>query len=270
MAYNLIEIQNQYTKNFFKVLLGIFLVILSLFFLVKLLVEWKSYETAVSSNVITLSGHGEVAATPDIAKVYFTIAKEAKTVKEAQDAVALIEKKALDFLKENNVESKDIQASNASFYPRYKYVQSLMPCNEFGCPPRPGSNVIAGYEASESITVKVRNVDDVGMIMQGLGASGVSDLSGPDFAVESEDALKTEARKKAIDDARVKAEELADDLGVKLGRIANFSETGAYYPMYSAKDAAMSVGSVSSVAPAEIPKGETTVSSDVTITYEIR
>lgn len=270
----MMEIPNQYIKNLCKVAF-VFLSVLSLFFVVKLLTEWRSYSMMGSfeANTITLGGHGEVSAIPDIANIYFTIQKEGKTVKEAQDAVALIEKSALDFLKNNGVAEKDIKTSNSSFNPKYQYVydaKSLMPCNEFGCPPRPGKNVISGYEASESITVKIRKVDDVGAVMQGLGTTGVSDLNGPNFAIDNEDSLKAEARKKAIDDAREKAKVLAKDLGVTLGRIANFSESGNYYPIMYGKAEMMDSAVSSAPAPAVIPKGENTISSDVTITYEIR
>ena len=265
------EIPSQYIKNLYKASLA-FLIILSVFFAVKSLAEIRSYGRMGSgdANTITLSGHGEVQAVPDIANVYFTIRKEGKTVKEAQNAVALIEKASLDFLKANNIAEKDIKTSNASFNPKYEYqYDARVICNEFGCPPRPGKSVVVGYEAHESITVKIRNTDDVGKIMQGLGATGVSDLSGPNFAIDDEDALKAEARKKAIDDARAKAKVLAKDLGVRLGRISSFSESGDYYPvMYSAKS--MAADSVSESLPAEIPKGENTISSEVTITYEIK
>ena len=143
--------KEEYIKNLYRISL-VFLVVLSLFFVVKLLSEFKSYGMMGSSesNTITLSGHGEVQAVPDIANVYFTIRKEGTTVKEAQDAVAVVEKSSLDSLKSNGVEDKDIQAANASFNPKYKYVydtRSLVPCTEFGCPPRSGNNVISCYEA---------------------------------------------------------------------------------------------------------------------------
>jgi uncharacterized protein YggE len=106
--------------------------------------------------------------------------------------------------------------------------------------------------------------------MQGLGTLGVSDLNGPNFSIDNEDALKAQARKEAIDDAQTKAKALAKDLGVSLGRIANFSESGNYpTPMYYAKDARVSSAGLEA-APAQIPKGENTITSDVTITYEIR
>lgn len=265
------EIPDEYKKNLYRASL-VLLIILSLYFVVRSLSEFRSYSMMGSSgaNIITLSGHGEVSAVPDIANVYFTIMKEGKTVKEAQDAVAVVEKNALDFLKESNVADKDVKTSNASFSPKYEYrVSTSQPCFNGYCPQ---NQVITGYQASESITVKVRNTDDVGKIMQGLGTLGVSDLNGPNFAIDNEDALKAEARKEAIDDARTKAKTLAKDLGVNLGRIANFSESGNYpTPMYYAKDAMMesSAGSVAP-APAQLPKGENTITSDVTITYEIR
>lgn len=217
-------------------------------------------------NTIAFSGHGEVTAVPDIASVYFTISKEAKTVKEAQNLVSKIEKKSLDFLKENNILDKDIKTSSSSFYPKYEYqYPDRMPCID--C--RPGKNILTGYEVSESITVKVRNTDDVGKIIEGLGTLGVSDLSGPNFSIDNEEGLKADARKKAIDDAKEKAKILAKDLGVRLGKIVSFNESQDYpMPLYG-KAMMNESAARDSVAPS-LPKGENTISSDVTITYQIR
>jgi uncharacterized protein YggE len=264
------EIPNLYKRNLYFASL-VFLIVLSVYFVIKSLAEYRSYDLSGSKEVstITLSGHGEVTAVPDIANVYFTISKDSKTVKDAQALVAQIEKKSLDFLKENNILEKDIKTSNASFYPKYEYQYGKVVCSEFGCPPNPGKNVIVGYTASESITIKVRNTDDVGKIMQGLGNLGVSNLNGPNFSIDNEDGLKAEARKKAIDDAQEKAKILAKDLGVRLGKITSFNESGNYPgPMYAKTMMLDSVSSES--APAQIPKGENTISSDVSITYQIR
>jgi len=268
------EIPNEYKKNLYRVLLT-FLVILSIYFVSLSLSEFKSYSIMGSSELstITLSGHGEVSAVPDIANVYFTISKEAKTAKEAQTLVAEIEKGSLDFLKENDILIKDIKTANVSLYPKYEYKydnKTMMPCNKFNCSPRPGKSVISGYVASESLTVKVRNTDDVGKIMQGLGTLGVSDLNGPNFTIDNEEGLQAEARKKAIDDAKDKAVVLAKDLDVNLGNIISFNESGNYpMPMFATKGMIEDSVSIASV-PAELPKGENIISSDVTITYEIK
>ncbi len=105
--------------------------------------------------------------------------------------------------------------------------------------------------------------------MQSLGSTGVSNLNGPNFAVDNEDGLKAQARKEAIDDAKSKAEVLAKDLGVSLVKIVSFSDSNAGYPIMYANSAKMDAVAAAP-APAELPKGENTISSDVTITYEIR
>jgi len=272
-------------KRIFQVL-GVLIIVLSVFYAVKIFSEIKKVSLLGESTqpaTISFSGHGEVTAVPDIANVYFTISKDAGTVKDAQAAVAVIEKKALDLLKTKGVDDKDIQTSNASFNPKYEYKQAVCPpvridtievgggsvgsTASYYCPP--GKQVLTGYTASESITVKIRNTDNVGDIMQGLGTTGVSDLNGPNFAIDKEDTLKAEARKKAIEDAKAKAKILAKDLGVSLSKIVSFSENGNYPTMY-AKSAMMDSATGGAPAPAVIPKGENTISSDVTITYEIR
>lgn len=271
------EIPNQYIRNIYRVLV-VFLVILSVFFAIKLPGEFNALRAGDGFSSITLSGHGEVSAVPDIATVYFTVSKEAKTNKDALDGAAVIEKKALEFLKTKGVEDKDIKASNISSYPKYTYVRGVCPQMEiaggatvsYDC--GSGKQVLTGYEASENITVKVRNVDDAGAIIQGLGGVGVSNVNGPNFAIDEEDALKAEARKKAIDDAQAKAKILAKDLGVRLGKVTSFYDSSdGYGPMMYAESAVSKDSrSVVSSAPAQLPKGENTITSDVTITYEIR
>lgn len=275
------ELPEQYKKNLYRMGL-VFLAVISIYYAVRSVSEWRSYDMMGKSySTISVSGHGEVDAVPDIANVSFTITKEAKTVKDAQAGVAEVEKKALDFLKEQKIDIKDIKTSYASFYPKYDYKRAICPASPLVASDSSGSagvstyfcgvgkQVLVGYEASESITVKVRDTDKVGAIMQGLGALGVTNLSGPNFAIDKEDSLKAEARKKAINDAKKKAEILAKDLGVSLDRISSFSESDNYAPMYDRTYMAKSSIAESS-APAEIPKGQNTISSDVMITYEIR
>ncbi len=264
------EISQEQKTNIYRGLM-VLLVVLSAYFAVRALSEFRAYGMmgGSDSRTITMTGTGEVTAIPDIASVYFSINKEAKTVKVAQDAVAEVEGKVLAFLKEQGIEDKDIKASSVSFNPKYAYPTRSI-CNEFSCPPYPGNSVIVGYEASESITVKIRNTDDAGKIIEGLGALGVSSLNGPNFTIDDEDGLKAEARKQAIDEARVKAEILAKDLGVRLGKVAEFNESGNY-PMYYGRDAMMtSVMPESAPKAMELPKGENTIRVDVTITYEIK
>jgi hypothetical protein len=276
------EIQEEVKNKLVKVFI-VLVIILSVYFVVKIFSEIKEANMIGESNqpaTISFSGHGEVTAVSDIASVYFTISKDAKTVKEAQDGVAVIEKKALDFLRSKDIADKDIKTANASFYPKYEYKQAVCPVSApiidsgstvssstYYCPS--GKQVLVGYTASESITVKIRKTEDAGVIIQGLGTTGVSDLNGPNFTIDDEDAVKAEARKLAIDDAKAKAKILAKDLNVSLVKITNFYENSNGYPVMYATGMEKMLDS-RAPAPAELPKGENTISSDVTITYEIR
>ncbi len=128
---------------------------------------------------------------------------------------------------------------------------------------------IIGYNVSQSVSVKIRKVDDASKIIDGINKIGVTNMSGPNLAIDDEDALKIEARQNAIDDAKTKAKELAKELGVNLGKITSFNENGNYpMPMYAGATANDFVRKES--VPSVIPTGENTITSDVTITYEIR
>ena len=262
-------------------MLFIFLIVVSVYLAVRIYSELKK-DSLLGENAtpatISFSGHGEVTAPPDIANIYFTISKDASTVKDAQTGVATIEKGALGVLKAKGVADKDIQTANASFNPKYEYKQAVcppvpMPLNGSGaisptyC--NPSKQVLVGYTASESITVKVRNTDTVGDIMQALGTTGVTNLSGPDFSIDNPDALQAQARKLAIDDAKAKAEVLAKDLGVHLGKIESFSDNNTTPIMYAENKSMGLSAAVPAAAPAVIPAGQNTITSDVTITYEI-
>jgi len=276
-------------KKFFKVL-GVLVVFLVIYFAVKTIYEIKK-TSLLGENptpaTISFSGHGEVTAVPDIANVYFTISKDASTVKDAQAGVATIENSALGILKAKGVADADIQTTDASFNPKYEYSQAVcpptptpIPLNSSGgtasgvampvyC--NPGKQVLTGYTASESITVKVRNTDTVGDIMQALGTTGVTNLSGPDFTIDNPDALQVQARKLAIDDAKAKAQVLAKDLGVSLGKLIDFSDDSSQNPvMYAENKSMVSSLAVPAAAPAVIPAGQNTITSDVTLTYEIK
>jgi len=248
------------------------LIILSLYFATKIITEIKSYKFigggAPASNTISFDGKGEISASPDLATISFTIREDATDMKNAQNKVTIKESAVLSFLDKSGIAKKDIKTENYSSYPKYDYGT---PCyGGIGLPCRQDAPKIIGYEVSENVSVKIYDITNAGEIVKGIGAVGISDMNGPNFSIENENALKAQARKIAIDEAKAKAETLAKDLGVRLVRIVNFSENGNY-PMYYAKGmmAADSAGSAPSPSP-ELPAGENKITSNVTITYEIR
>ncbi len=224
---------------------------------------------APAGSMIAFEGKGEVSAKPDIAEIHFTIRENQKEMSVAQTKVTEKETAVLAFLEKNGIQKKDIKTEGYNSYPKY---ESVSPCYGYGIPCRETEPKIIGYEVSENVVVKVRDLAKAGDIVKGIGEAGVTEISGPNFAIENEDGLKAEARKIAIDEAKEKAKKLSKDLGVKLVRIVNFSESGNYpMPMYAGKEM-MAMDMVSSkIAPSpELPAGENKIISNVTITYEIR
>lgn len=250
----------------------VLLIILSLYYLAKTITEIKGYKYigggAPASNVMSFDGTGEITASPDIATVSLTIRENAKTMKDAQDKATAKETAVLNFLDKSGIDKKDIKAESYNSYPKYDYGT---PCYGYGMPCPQSVPKIIGYEVSEYMSVKIRDLAKVGDVVQGIGNVGISEINGPDFSIEKEDQLKEQARQMAIDEAKTKAKTLARDLGVQLVRIVGFSENGnSPMPMYAkGVMAADSIGGGANPAPA-LPTGENKITSNVTITYEIR
>lgn len=239
-------------------------VVLILFTAAKTIAELKTISfigrTTPATNVITVSGKGEVLATPDIATFSFGVTEEASTVEIAQKNATEKMNTILDYVKKSGVDEKDVKTTSYNIYPRYDYLSSGM----YG-----GKQVLAAYVVSQTIEVKVRKLTDSGKLLSGVGEFGATNVSGLTFTQDKQDALVREARDKAIADARDQAKVLAKSLGVDLGDITSFYESGNNPgPIYYAKSAGMGGGDISS-AP-QIPTGENKIISNVTITYEIK
>ena len=212
-------------------------------------------------NTITVAGKGEVVVVPNIASISFGVTAENLDVAKAQSESAGKINKIITFLNTKGVDSKDIKTTNYNIYPRYDYIKTSNMM--YG-----GKQVLAGYTVSQNLEVKIRNIADAGTILTGVGEFGVTDISGLTFTLDQEDAKKLEARQAAIEDAQKQAKILAKSLGVKLGEITSFSENNAY-PMYYAKAMAAPMMDSAGVSP-QIPTGENKITSNVSITYEIR
>lgn len=223
------------------------------------------------TNVINVTGKGESLAKPDIATVSFSVFQESKAIADAQKIVTDKTNKAVDFLKANGVAEKDIKTTGYNIYPQYDYLQAAA-CTSGFCPS--GRQVLRGYQVTQSIDLKIRDIAKAGTILSGLTDAGVNTVSGLTFGIDDEDAITAAARKDAIDDAQSKARQLAKDLGVRLVRIVSFSENGGGYPMpmYATNQKVLGMGGADArqEMSAAVPTGENTITSNVTISYEIR
>lgn len=216
---------------------------------------------------ISVSGDGEVTAVPDIATVTFTVRESAKTVPEAQKLAEAKIASGIKALSALGVDKKDTKTLSYTVNPKYESQQTGY-CNGYVCPPT--KTVINGYEVSQSVTIKVRKVDQAGQVLSVLGKVNITEMSGPDFTVDDMDKVQADAKALAIAKAQAKAQATAKALGVSLGAITQFSEdNGGYYPMmYRAKT--MSAGAEASSDAVSLPQGENVIKSRVTITYTLK
>ena len=245
--------------------LAIFLIILA----VSALKEFRFIGSGVTAtNTISVSGTGDVFAVPDTATFSYSVMATAKDVVTAQTEVNTKGNAIMAYLKSQGVNEKDIQTTDYSVNPHYEWKTAVCPAGGY-CPG--GRQTLTGYDVNETVTVKVKDTNKAGTLLSGIGGKGATNLSGLSFTIDDQTALEAQARTKAIDDARTKADELAKELGVSIVRVVGFNEDQGGRPMYYSKVAAMSADSGGAAAPApEIATGQNKITSNVSVTYEIR
>ncbi len=229
---------------------------------------------------ITVAGTGGIVATPNIATFDFTVTNEAASVADAQTQTTAKMNSITDFLKKNNIAAADIQTTDYSIYPHYEYQSSNCVYGSVSsggvtsngvmiptpvCPP--SQNVLTGYDVSESITVKIRDLSTAGTILSGIGEFGVTDVSGLSFTEDNYNDLVKQAEASAITDAKGSAITLAKNLGVKIVRLVSYSNQEQGPIMYAT--AMASNAAVPSAVP-EISAGQNKITANVTVVYEVR
>lgn len=234
----------------------VFLIIAAVFTLVSIN---HKLNTAATTNTVSFSGQGKIVAKPDVAVAYLEIVTQANTSKSAQDENSRRSKVVVDFLKKQGVGEDDIKTNSYNIYPQYVY------------PPYGGRPSISGYQVTQSLEVKIRDLDKVSGILDGVVSAGVNQINNLSFQVDDPEKQREKAREEAIKDAKEKADRLEDSLGVRLGKIVNFAEDymgGPTPPIYYAKDMAGGFGGGG--GGPEIPTGTNEILVNVSITYQIK
>lgn len=251
-------------------LISVLLVIIGVFFIA--IIRETLHGDATERSQIAVNGEGKVFIRPDIATFMATVVTDAMHVGDAQNQNATRSNAVIDFLKKNSIKDKDIKTINYSVQPQYRY--DRVPCptiSPLSIPCSPVNNIprIVSYQVRSSLQIKVRDLNKVDDLLQGVVSAGANEVGSVAFTVEDEKAAMTEARKQAIDDAQAKARVLARDLGVRLKKIIGFSESGGVPVYYGGAFEAKSTLGGSAPAP-QVEPGEQEIRSQVTVTYEFR
>jgi uncharacterized protein len=162
---------------------------------------------------ISVSGVGTVSGEPDTLTMSFGVSVLADTVSDAVARAADRADAVVAALMSNGVDDTDIQTTNYSIYPQYDY--------------RSNTQVLLGYQVSNTVTAKIRDIPSAGSTIDAVTAAGGDDVtvSGVSFSIEDNEALIEAARDAAWNDAMAKGDQLASLSGVSLGSPVSISES---------------------------------------------
>ena len=208
---------------------------------------------ASDGTLLSVSSRAEARKAPDIATF------SAGVVTQAADGNAALRQNAeqmnrvLAATKAAGVADKDVQTSGISLNPQYRYEENQ--------PPR-----ITGYQASNTVNVKLREVAKMGKVLDALVASGANQVNGPSFGIDDPEPLYDRARLDALKAARARAETYAGALGVRVRRIVSISEGGAAMPSPKPRMAMMKAEAHDSPP---VAAGESSVSVNLDVVFEL-
>lgn len=212
-------------------------------------------------RILTLSGVGEVRAAPDVAVVTLGVRTLKGTAGAALSANNAAMRRVLQALKTTfAIAERDLMTSGLSIQPRFERVSQ---------PGRPHRRKLVGYQVSNMLTVRVREMSRLGEVLDAVVRAGANTIHGVHFTIDEPERLRMQARARAVQNAKAKARLLAQETGFKVGRVLSVAEGGVTMPQPVYRGRA--VMEMKAPAPAAVPvaRGERTIRATVRITWEI-
>ena len=206
-------------------------------------------------TLLSVSASADATRVPDVATISTGVVTQAADANAAMRANAVQMDKVMAAIRAAGIAERDIQTAGINLNPQYKYVENAPPS-------------IVGYQASNTVNVKVRDLSKLGKVLDAFVEQGANQVNGPSFEVDKPDEAYDEARVAALKKAQARAQTYADALGLKVRRIVSISEGGASFPrpmpMMRAMAADAGFAKETSVSP-----GETTLSVNIDVVFEL-
>jgi len=202
---------------------------------------------------ISVSAEGEASAAPDLAIVSFAVSGDGKDLGPTRDDVNKRSSAVLAALRKLEVADGDINAPDVGIHPQYDY--------------RKGQRLI-GYRVARQMSAKVRDLDRLGDVLDGIVGAGANEVSGAQMSTADPSAAEHAALEAAVRAARAKAEVLAAAAGVKLGAVVRIEEEAFAGPPMP-KMRMMAAMAESADAPTEVVAGDLTVTSRIRATFSL-
>jgi len=213
------------------------------------------YAMTADGTLLSVSAQAESKRVPDVATMSTGVVTQAADANTAMRQNAMQMAKVVAAIKAAGVAERDIQTSGISLNPQYRYAENQPPA-------------ITGYQASNTVNIKVRDITELGKVLDSLVAQGANQVNGPSFEVDKPDEAYDEARLAALKKAESRARTYADAIGMRVRRIVSISEGGGFQPpmpmmRMQAMDS-MAANKETSVSP-----GETTLSASLDVVFEL-
>jgi len=212
-----------------------------------------SITQTIAGTRLDINATGEVTRVPDIAVITAGVVTRSPSATGAlQDAAGKMQK-VLAALKHAGVEDRDIQTSNVSLNPEYRYPENQSP-------------QLVGYTASNQLTIRFRDIRNSGKILDVLVSEGANQINGPNLTIDKPEAALEEARANAVQIGRARAELYARSLGLRVVRIVSVSESGGY----AAPPPPMPMMARAQAANTSIEPGEEKLQVSLAMTFELQ
>jgi len=178
--------------------------------------QQASITQTIAGTRLDINATGEVTRVPDVAIISAGVVSRSPTATAALQDTASRMTKVLAALKRAGVEDRDIQTSSVNLNAEYRYPQDQAP-------------QLVGYTASNTVTVRFRDIRNSGKIVDALVGQGANQINGPNLVVDKPEAALDEARAKAVAVGRARADLYARSLGMRVVRVVSMNESGGYY-----------------------------------------
>jgi uncharacterized protein YggE len=216
--------------------------------------QQSTINQTIAGTRLDINATGEVSRVPDVAVITAGVITRSPSAGGAIQQAAARMARVRAALKAAGVADRDIQTSNLSLNPDYVY--------ENNQPAR-----LTGYQASNQLNVRFRDIANAGKIIDALVAEGANQINGPTLTIDKPELALDEARAKAVTTARARAELYARSLGLRVVRVVSMSESGGYAvppPM------PMMMEARAQAADSKIDPGEQKLQVTLAVTYELQ
>ncbi|MBD9368575.1 SIMPL domain-containing protein [Xanthomonas sp. XNM01] len=205
------------------------------------------------ATLLQVSADAQASRAPDIATISAGVVTQAADGNGAMRQNAELMNKVLAAIKAAGVADKDVQTSGIHLNPQYRYAENQAPA-------------VTGYQATNTVTIKLRDVAKMGKVLDALVASGANQINGPSFGIDNPEPLYDQARIEALKRAQARAETYAKALGLRVRRIVSIGEGGGTMPVPMPR---MAVVRAEAMDSTPVAAGESSVSVQLDVVFEL-